>query len=90
MLNDSEVDLAWELADIVGDGVPVDDRHSLYITLGLGEISAAIRNLLVHVVEQRILLPTEIFLDVKTWAQGYEGSPDDAWVSSLLDRVYTV
>ena len=87
MLNDREIELAWALADMVGDGIPAGDRHSLFITLGLGEIAAAIRMLLVHVVEQRISLSTEIFLEVRSWSQFHQGSLDQVGLAALLDRV---
>lgn len=86
MLNDREIELAWTLADIVGDRVPVGDRHRLFIRLGLGEISAAIRMLLVYVVEQRIPLTTSVFLEARSWSQSYRGSADGVGLAGLLDR----
>lgn len=86
MLNNREIDLAWSLADIVGDEVPVGDRHLLYITLGLGEVGAAIHLLLGHAVDKRIPLTLSIFLEARSWSQSYRGAPDEEGLVGLLDR----
>lgn len=88
MLSDREIDLAWTLADIVGDRVPVGDRHNLYVTLGIGDLAAAIHMLLVCVAEQHIALPAEVFRDARSWSQLYCGTPEQTGLAGLLDRVH--
>lgn len=90
MLNDREIDLAWALADIVGEKVPMSERHSLYITLGLGEIGTAIHLLLGYAVEHRIPLTVGLFLEARSWSQSYRGSADQLGLAGLLDRATVV
>ncbi|WP_370330201.1 hypothetical protein [Mycolicibacterium hippocampi] len=86
MSSDREIELAWALADIVGSEVPVFDRHLLYITLGLGEVGAAIHLLLGYAVDKRIPLSIDIYLEARSWSQSYRGRPEEVALIALLDR----
>lgn len=83
----SETDLAWTLLDCVGYWIAVGDRHRIHISLGLGDTSAAIRQLLTHAARRGIPVSADIAAAVHLWAQAYRGAPDEPVLTELLGRI---
>lgn len=82
-----EEDLAWTLADTVGEWLPGSERHRVYIALGIGDSLAAIKLLLEGAVQQRVPLPAEILESAEFWLASYRGSVDEQMCGDLLGQL---
>ena len=68
----SETNLAWELADAYGDRLAADDRASMFVYLGAGDVLAAMVCMLNGMARQGITLDADAAAKLGEWVHIYE------------------
>lgn len=67
-----EDSLAWDLVDHVGDRLSDEERHSVFVDLGVGDYPPAIRVVLEAVARERISLSDQLIALLHAWMVAYD------------------
>jgi hypothetical protein len=80
-------DLAWALAVRCGPHLQSAHRALVYVYIGAGETALAITALLRAFDGRSLRLPSELRGPMRRWVYGYAGTPMEAQVRELTDRL---
>lgn len=83
----SDTHVAWALADSMAGSFTVDEKRSVYVTLGAGETLAAIRHMLEIAVRNAQPLPAALVDKMARWLDAHIGSHDEPPLRRLLAGV---
>lgn len=67
-----EDSLAWDLVDHVRDHLNDEERHSVFVDLGVGDYPPAIRTVLEAVARERVSLPGRLVALLRAWMMAYD------------------
>jgi len=81
----AEIDLAWELSDAIGSGIPHRDRGGVYRAIGAGDTYTAIVSLLEIAVSTGVSLSPDLSGKLAEWLDGYAYDDDTPRLRQLLD-----
>ena len=78
-----EGNLAWELVEQVRDSLNEDERHVVFIHLGVGDYPPVFHCLLTAIARERLPLSPQTVEHIMAWADAYDRHRE---FSTLLNR----
>lgn len=81
--------LAWALADAAKPHLNAAERSDVYVSIGVGETFAAIKDLITSAAGKRIALPTEVVQRCHRWLDVHVGHEDEQYLRALVEQVLT-
>jgi hypothetical protein len=84
-----DVELAWELAELVHNRLTAIERNNVYIAIGAGDTFTAIEVLLQAVVVRSVALQDELVARLHHWLQGYANDPRGPDLHRILRNTRT-
>jgi hypothetical protein len=81
--------LAWALADAAKPHLNAAERSDVYVSIGVGETFAAIKDLITSAAGKRIALPAEVVQRRHGWLDVHIGHEDEQYLRGLVEQVLT-
>jgi hypothetical protein len=81
-----EANLAWAVAEAAKPYLNAVERTAVFVAIGAGETSAAIRGLLRSVEIKRIPLGPDLLQQCRTWLRGYGGHDDERHLRRRIEE----
>jgi len=87
MLFHDEASLAWALAEATTPHLCTAERNAIHVSIGVGDIFAAIHCLITSAADNRIDLPAELVDRYTQWLDAYAGHEDEWYLRRLVEYV---
>ena len=82
-----EQDLAWALAEEARRFLTIPELNSVFVTLGVGDFSAAIETMVQAVVSSQASLSSVLVARLGQWIDRYAGQPAEPRLRQYLSRI---
>jgi hypothetical protein len=82
-----QTDLAWALIDVVKPHMSVGERNYAFVTIGAGDLFAAICSLIKFVAAKHIPLRPELLRQCARWLDGYVLHDDHEALRRIIEGV---
>jgi hypothetical protein len=82
-----ETSLAWALAEAAKLHLNAVERTDVYVSIGVGETFAAIKDLITLAAGKRIALPAELVHRCHGWLDVHIGHEDERYLRGLVEQV---
>jgi hypothetical protein len=80
-------DLAWALADAAKPHLDAAERSHVYVSIGLDETFAAIRDLITSAADKRIALPADLIDRCHDWLDVHVDHEEERYLRGLVEQV---
>jgi hypothetical protein len=80
-------DLAWALADAAKPHLDAAERSHVYVSIGLDETFAAIRDLITSAADKRIALPADLIDRCHDWLDVHLDHEEERYLRGLVEQV---
>ena len=77
-------DLAWALADIADPQCRCEERHYIYVAIGVGDTFSAIRALVMVIVREGLSLPLDLVAELPSWLNAHSHNESEPHLRALV------